>query len=84
MDVVKELNEYLRTIAPEAVIRNGDYPTRRGVLDLVLILSQLGDITKVSDYYSLAPALAKEIRKKEGAPTKSSLTEEASRDIPTL
>jgi len=85
VDLVKELGEQLRSLTPEAVIRSGDYPVERGVLDLVVILSQLKDVERVRQYYTRASSIVSEIRKKQTAtPSKSSLTEEASKDIPTL
>ena len=36
MDSIKELGEYLREIASEAIIRNGDYPWERGLMDVVV------------------------------------------------
>jgi len=85
VDLFKELGEYLRNLTPEAVIRSGDYPLDRGVLDLVVILSQLKDVERVRQYYTRASNIVSEITKKQTeAPVKPSLTEEASRDIPTL
>jgi cell division GTPase FtsZ len=52
MELVKELGGYLRRIAPHAVIRHGDYPIGSPIMRVVLILSQLGDVEKVREYYS--------------------------------
>jgi len=51
MDMVKEIGDYMRDIAPEAIIRNGDYPRERGVVDVTVLLSELSDVDKVRDYY---------------------------------
>ena len=85
MDLIKELGEYLRGIAPEAIIRNGDYPRERGVIDVAVILSQFRDMEKVRDYYSKSAGVIEEIkRKKEATARRLSITEEAAKDIPTL
>jgi len=85
VDLFKELGEYLRGLTPEAVIRSGDYPLDRGVLDLVVILSQLKDVERIRQYYTRASSIIGEIAKKQtAAAAKSSITEEASKDIPTV
>ncbi len=82
MDLIKELGEYLRGIAPEAIIRNGDYPRERGVIDVAVILSQFRDMEKVRDYYSKSAGVIEEIkRKKEATARRLSITEEAAKDI---
>ncbi len=62
MDLVKELQDYLSEVAPEAVIRNGDYPRREATLKITLILSQLSSVQEVLGYYDKMPEL---IQKKE-------------------
>jgi cell division GTPase FtsZ len=85
MDVVKELGEYLRDIAPEAIIRNGDYPRERGVLDVTVILSDLSDVEKVRKYYNESAGFISEVSKKqEAAESKLRGIEEAAKDIPSL
>ena len=51
LSVIKELGEYLRVLAPEAILRNGDYPRGDGHLDVSLILSELKNVEKVKRYY---------------------------------
>ncbi len=85
MDLIKELGDYLRKVAPEAIIRNGDYPRERGVMDVIIILSGLNDVEKVRGYYTKSAGRVDEIkRKQEVTARKLSLTEEAAKDIPTL
>ena len=85
MDLIKELGEYLRSIAPEAVIRDGDYPRERGTIDVTVILSQLEDVEKVREYYTRSAGIVEGMKKKqEAAARKLSVTEEASKDAPTL
>ena len=85
VDLVKELGDYLSDVAPQAVIRNGDYPRERGLLDVTVILSQLGDVEKVRDYYRKSADLAKEFKERQKAKaSKASLAQEAGKDVPTL
>jgi hypothetical protein len=85
MELVKELGDYLKNFAPQAVIRNGDYPREKGLLDVTVIVSELSDVAKVRQYYTKSTELAKEL--KQRAKTKASkagLAEEAGKDVPTL
>jgi cell division GTPase FtsZ len=85
VEMIKELTEYLKNFAPQAVIRNGDYPREKGLMDVTVILSELCDVGKVRDYYTKSANLAKEMKKRQKVKTsKSALTEEAGKDIPTL
>jgi len=85
MDLVKELGSYLRDIAPAAVIRNGDYPRERGMLDVTVILSELKDVQKVRDYYTESGLIIRDIKSKQDE-MKGKLREieEVSKDIPSL
>ena len=85
MDMVKEIGDYMRDIAPEAVIRNGDYPRERGTVDVTILLSELSDVDKVRDYYirstNLIPAFKKRQEDTEG---KLKALDDVSKDIPSL
>ena len=85
MDLVKELGDYMRDLAPEAIIRNGDYPRERGLLDVTVILSELSDVEKIRDYYikstDLIPEFAKRQKETE---VKLRAIEDTSKDIPSL
>lgn len=85
MDLVKDLGEYLRDMAPEAVIRNGDYPREKNMIDVTLVLSELGAVEKIKTYYETATQFihASKGREKQ-AEGKLKEIEEASKDIPTL
>ncbi len=65
MDLVKELGEGLREIAPEAVIRYGDYPRKQNTLRMTVILSQLKDVEKIRQYYEKLPGLMQENEKRQ-------------------
>jgi cell division GTPase FtsZ len=85
MDLVKDLGEYLRDMAPEAVIRNGDYPREKNLIDVTLVLSELGVVDKIKGYYETATQFihASKGREKQ-AEGKLKEIEEASKDIPSL
>ncbi len=66
MDLVKELGDYLKDVAPEAVIRYGDYPRGEGgTLRITTILSKLKDVEKVRRYYDEFPNLAREQERRQ-------------------
>jgi cell division GTPase FtsZ len=85
MELVKELGDYLKNFAPQAVIRNGDYPREKGLLDVTVILSELSDVAKVRQYYTRSTDLARELKQREKTKvSKAGLAEEAGKDVPTL
>ncbi|MFC1984305.1 tubulin/FtsZ family protein [Chloroflexota bacterium] len=85
MDLIKDLGDYLRDIAPEAIIRNGDYPRERGEIDISVILSELSDVEKVRDYYTNSSSFIPEVKKRQRRiESKLDKIEEASKDIPSL
>ena len=85
MDLVKALGDYMRDIAPEALIRNGDYPRERGMLDVTVILSELSDVEKVRSYYARSTSLIPEFKKRqEETEIKLRAIEDSSREIPSL
>jgi len=85
MDLVKELGDYLRDIAPNAIIRNGDYPREKGSLDVTVVLSELSDAEKVKRYYSHSLEFMQDARKRQ-AEVEEKLREldDLSKDVPTL
>jgi len=85
MDLIKELGDYLRDLAPEATIRNGDYPRERGVLDVAVILSELNTVDKVTDYYNKSAGFLSTVKERqEEVKGKLREIEDASKDIPSL
>lgn len=85
MDLIKELGDYLRDLAPEAIIRNGDYPRERGVMDVAVILSELNTVDKVKVYYNESAGFISAIKERqEEIKGKLKDIEEAGRDIPSL
>ena len=80
-----ELCDYVKRLAPNAIIRGGDYPTERGIMDVVIILSQIRELEKVREYYSKSVKVAQEIKRKTDAAEKSiGEIEETYKDIPTF
>jgi cell division GTPase FtsZ len=85
MDMVKEIGDYMRDIAPEAIIRNGDYPRERGLVDVTVLLSELSDVEKVRDYYIRSTDLIPEFKKRqEETEDKLKALDDISKDIPSL
>jgi len=85
MDMVKELGDYLRSLAPEAVIRNGDYPRDKGLIDVTVIMSELSDVEKVRDYFTKSTTLIPEFKKRQAqTEVKLKAMEDTAKDIPSL
>jgi len=85
VDLVKELGDYLRGMAPQAIIRNGDYPRERGSLDVSVLLSELSDVEKIRYYYTTSTTLIPEMQKRqEETENKLQAIEDTAKDIPSL
>ena len=85
MDLVKELGDYLKDLTPDAIIRNGDYPRERGVIDVTVMLSDLSDVAKVRHYYSESTRFIHKVKEKqEQAESRLKTIEEVGKDIPSL
>ncbi len=52
MEITKELGEYLKELAPKAIIRNGDYPSNRDSLSVTVMMPELNNVDRVKEYYS--------------------------------
>jgi len=85
VDLIKELGTYLKNLAPEAIIRSGDYPRERGMLDITVILSELSDVEKVRHYFTGTISLIATLKKRqEGVESKYRGIEVTLKDIPSL
>ncbi|MFC1938997.1 tubulin/FtsZ family protein [Chloroflexota bacterium] len=85
MNLVKDIGTHLRRIAPEAIIRTGDYPRERGALNVTIMLSELGGVSKIIDYFTKTIELIDLIkRKREGIQVEQRDLSESFRDIPSL
>ena len=54
MDMIKSVGDYIKEIAPNAVIRGGDFPGEKHFIDVTLILSQLSFVPKIKYLYETA------------------------------
>ena len=85
MDVFKEIGDYLRELAPHATIRSGDYPRQRAEVNVTLILSQLSDVSRITEfYYQLRESVPVMKKWEEEAEAKLRALEEAWSEVPVL
>ena len=85
IDLIKELGIHLKNVAPKAVIRSGDYPRDRNSLDVSVILSELGDVTKIRNYFTKTIGLISTIKKRqEGIESDYTALDGTLKDIPSL
>ena len=85
VDVFKEIGGYLRELAPHATIRSGDYPRQRGEVNVILILSNLSDVNRVTEYYyQLRESILVMKKWEEDAEAKFRALEEAWEEVPVL
>jgi cell division GTPase FtsZ len=85
MSLIKEMGEHMKTIAPDAVIRDGDYPRVGGYIDVSIILSELRNVEKVKRYYAEAASVASRTeQRQQQIVSKLDEIDEAARDVPSL
>ena len=85
VELIKELGTYLKGLAPEAIIRSGDYPREGSSLDITVILSELSDVEKVRHYFTRTISLISTLkRRQEGIERKDKGIEVTLKDIPSL
>jgi cell division GTPase FtsZ len=65
VDLIKELGTYIKNMAPEAIIRSGDYPREKGVMDVTLVLSELSDVERVRNFFTKAINLITDLKKRQ-------------------
>ncbi|MFH1087014.1 MAG: cell division protein FtsZ [Chloroflexota bacterium] len=58
VDMTKEMGAYLRELAKNAVIRTGDFPCETNRVDVTVVLSGMGFVPRVKEYYEQASAFA--------------------------
>ena len=85
MNLIKDLSMSLRSVATEALIRSGDYPRGRDFVHIGVILSELTNSSRISDYFSktLRYIYLRKRRQGEFKEGREGM-EEALRDIPLL
>ena len=85
VDLIKELGTYIKNMAPEAVIRSGDYPREKGTMDVTLILSELSDVERVRNFFTKAINLISDLKKRqEGQVNTQRGIDITIKDIPSL
>ena len=85
MDMVKSLSDYVKQLAPSALIRGGDFPGEKHFIDVTLIFSQLSFVPKIKTFYEQATAYGEE-HKVEIQETKRRIDAlaELGKELPTL
>jgi cell division GTPase FtsZ len=85
MDMVKSISDYIKELAPNALIRGGDFPGERHFIDVTLILSQLSFVPRIKDFYEQATQYAQEHKGQlEQTKKRISSLAELGKDLPTL
>ncbi len=85
MNLIKDVGAHLKHLAPEAIIRTGDYPREKNSLDIAVILSELSSVKKIVDYFTKTINIITAIRRKrEGVSAEQGDLEQAFKDIPLL
>jgi cell division GTPase FtsZ len=65
MDVIKDIGDHLTAVAPNALIRSGDYPRHTGSIDVTLILSEISAVRKVTNYFTKAIELLSVVKARQ-------------------
>jgi len=85
VDLIKELGTYIKNMAPEAIIRSGDYPREKGATDVTVILSEMSDVEKVRNYFTKAISLISDLKKRQAGLVNSQRGIDITiKDIPSL
>ncbi len=85
MDLLKDMSSSLKNVATEAIIRGGDYPRGKNSLDVTVILSELTNSRRITDYFSKTLRYIYLTKKRRGeVEYGQGGMEEALRDIPLL
>lgn len=84
MTLVTALSNALRNIAQEAIIRSGDYPRAKRSLDITVVLSELSNVGRISDYFSRVLLYLSARKKLKATDSEQGRLEDAFKDIPSL
>jgi hypothetical protein len=84
MDIIRELGDNLKAVAPDALIRSGDYPRQKKSVDVAVILSDFSVLGKVTNYFTKAIDLISAIKARQGPQYGGRELEEIFNDIPVL
>jgi len=84
MELMKEISSYVKRLAPEAIIRSGDYPREKSNVNITLILSELVHVNKVMDYFNRVILYLDAKNRRRGIAYEQADIEDAFKDIPSL
>jgi len=84
MEVMQQLGDNLKAVAPDALTRSGDYPRQKGSLSVTMILSDISSARKVTNYFTKAIDLISVMKSKRGLEYSNRKLEETFSDIPVL
>ena len=85
MDMIKGLADYLRGISPQAVIRNGDYPLEKNLLDVTVVMSEFNSLDRVRGYFEKATDIIHGLKGRRGEfEDKLREIDDISKDLPSL
>jgi len=84
MEIIKQLGDNLSTVAPDALIRSGDYPRQKRSLYVTLVLSEISSVRKITNYFTRAIDLISAIKAKRGVEYSNRKLAETFADIPVL
>jgi cell division GTPase FtsZ len=84
MEIIKELGDNLRTMAPDALIRSGDYPRQKKSLSVTVVLSEIGTVRKITNYFTKALDLISVMKARRGLGYPDRKLGETFDDIPVL
>ncbi len=84
MELLGELGNSLRNVAREAVIRSGDYPRSKRSMDVTIVLSELRNVARITDFFNRVIGYIIAKRKQKGIEAEQLQLEDAFKDIPTL
>ena len=83
--MIKEMGAWIRDMAPNAIIRNGDYPRDGTNMNVTVILSELSDVAKVRKFYTASTDLVPIIKQRQqDVASKLQSIDDLGKDIPTL
>lgn len=83
IDIISELGVHLKSLAPQAIIRSGDYPREGNTLDVSVVLSELNDVPKIRQYFTKTISLISAIQRRQLGADATAL-DGSLKDIPSL
>ena len=85
MDMITSIGTYLKGIATEAIIRSGDYPRNKGIMEVTVILSELTNVDKIMNYFTTTSNFIYAAKSRwDGTEYERKSTEDIFKDIPSL